>query len=148
MPIPQLEDSGYLPEGDHEATLDEVELVFGSAGFKRRELMGNLKEIAEELWGLGVSMIWIDGSFISAKRRPDDVDVIYVCPDEGDPASWGRLSPSQRKWLESNYGIHLWEYPSEGRHGGRMGRHQTIKEFFETDADGVAKGHVMVRRPQ
>jgi hypothetical protein len=147
MPIPAFEESGYLPAGDHEATIDEVEVVLGSAGFRRREVMRNLREILEELWGLGVDTVWIDGSFVSSRKRPDDVDLIYVRPPNADPGQWGRLAPQNRYWLESNYGIDLWEYPSTARHGGPGGPNQTIKEFFETDMDGVPKGHILVRRP-
>lgn len=149
MPIPPLEETGYLPGGDHEATLDEVEQMFGSSGFKRREIMGNLRDVMLELWALGVDTVWLDGSFISSKRRPGDVDVVYVPPAGADTTTWGRLAATgdARRRLEDYYGIHLWEYPSYGRHGGPLSRTQTIKEFFETDDDDVPKGHILVRRP-
>lgn len=148
MTIPPLAGQGgsykYLPPGDHEATLSEVESAFGSSGFKRRQLMDGLREVATRLWGLGVETIWVDGSFISSKERPGDVDVIYVRPDGVDTSGWGLLSPSRREEAKEYFKCDLWEHPAHGRHAG--GRAMPLKHFFETDSDGTKKGHILLRR--
>lgn len=147
MTLPPLERAGgayeYLPAGDHEAALDEVEHQFGCSTFRRRELMTSLREVVDKLRGLGVTTIWIDGSFVSSKQRPGDVDVIYAKPIGADTATWGLLAPSRRDEVRKYYRCHLWEYPSYGRHAGRSPK--TIKEFFETDDDDVPKGHILLR---
>ena len=147
MTIPPLQDAAggyrYLPAGDHEATLDEVEQAFGSSTFKRRELMKGLRDVVGKLRELGVETIWVDGSFVSSKERPGDVDVIYVRPDGADTTLWGLLAPARRDAAMKYFRCHLWEYPSYGKHAG--GTPKTIKQFFETDDDDVPKGHIVLR---
>lgn len=148
MAIPTLEDRGgaydYLPPGDHVATIDEVSHVFGSSTFRRRQLMDGLRQVVAKLREFGVETIWVDGSFISSKERPGDVDVIYVRPSGADTSQWGLLSPSRRDAAKQYFGCDLWEHPSCGRHAG--GKAKSIKQFFDTDNDGIDKGHILLRR--
>lgn len=68
----------YLPKGIHDCTLDEIAEVFGQ-GDRRRDLAGKLREFILELRRVGVSgWILVDGSFVSSKDWPGDIDVIVV----------------------------------------------------------------------
>lgn len=139
MPIPEVGDSGYLPAGDWEATWDEIVERFGT-GPRRREILNGLQQVVSELRNAGVTTIWFDGSFVSAKHRPSDVDVVFKPPTDRVLRLPTVMTAPYRDELKRQARVDLWQYPSFGRHGG--GPLQNIKTFFETDDDDVPKGHI------
>lgn len=81
MAIPPVNEHGWLPEGVHECTLDEVAARFG--GFQRSDrrpqLWARFVEFVREARACGlVDAIVVDGSFISAASVPNDIDLILV----------------------------------------------------------------------
>jgi len=81
MPIPGLDDAGLLPPGVHDCTLDEVRRRFGIFQItdRRPTLYDKLQVLVREAWGSGlVAEIIIDGSFVTAKPDPNDIDLILV----------------------------------------------------------------------
>jgi predicted nucleotidyltransferase len=87
MPIPALNAEGLLPEGVHDCTLDEIRDRFGA--FQRTDHRCRLFErleryvAAARASGLVVAVI-VDGSFVTAKDEPSDVDVIVVLRKDHD----------------------------------------------------------------
>ena len=83
MPIPPLDANGLLPPGIHDATLDELEEAFGGpgAGSRRRALMKSLRSYLAEVkqWRMMEELL-IDGSFVTDKPDPDDIDLLLVLP--------------------------------------------------------------------
>lgn len=95
--IPDFTDYGSLPPGDHEVTLDELResvLVAGAAAVGahldaaaycnwdaqwRRQLVANLEVLVRQLWQVGVTEIFVDGSFAEDKDHPNDIDGYFVC---------------------------------------------------------------------
>jgi hypothetical protein len=87
MPIPQVDEAGYLPPGIHDATLDEVEERFG--GFQRSDrrmrLFAKLKEYVKEVRRTGMAVtLLIDGSFVTSKPEPNDIDLLLVLKPDHD----------------------------------------------------------------
>jgi hypothetical protein len=81
MPIPDLDDAGLLPPGVHDCTLDEVRRRFGvfQTTDRRPTLYDKLQVLVREAWATGlVAEIIIDGSFVTAKPDPNDIDLILV----------------------------------------------------------------------
>jgi hypothetical protein len=75
--IPEFEETtGNLPPGIHEATWDEITQRF-SGTMRRRELLDGLKRSIDELRKAGCRRVYIDGSFISRKRNPNDFDACW-----------------------------------------------------------------------
>ena len=74
--IPVFENEGYLPVGIHLATLDEVEIRF-SYTIWRRELFKHLFKLVEDLKTIGCTAVYLDGSFITTKRIPNDMDICW-----------------------------------------------------------------------
>ena len=74
MAIPKLQDNNELPAGEHLAYLKEIELVYGVATERRKELMEGLRNAANNLETAGVRTIWINGSFVTNKKEPNDID--------------------------------------------------------------------------
>ena len=89
--IPDFTSDGLLPPGDYEVTLDELRasiLVEGPADASacpawdsvwRRHLVDNLAVLVEQLWHVGITDIFVDGSFAEDKDHPNDIDGYFVC---------------------------------------------------------------------
>src|SRR5688572_9933522 len=81
MPLPELSDQGVLPAGIYIGTLDELRERFGK--YKRNEahpkLFSRLSAFLSDVERLGfVLAVIVDGSFVTAKQEPEDVDLILV----------------------------------------------------------------------
>lgn len=74
MAIPKLKDNNELPAGEHLACLKEIELAYGVSTERRKELMEGLRNAASNLETAGVRTIWINGSFVTNKKEPNDID--------------------------------------------------------------------------
>ena len=71
--IPSPNALGELPPGIHTAALDEIEAVFARIP-RRRSLFNGLLHAVQNLQGSSVRRVFIDGSFVTAKTAPNDVD--------------------------------------------------------------------------
>ena len=94
--IPELDAEGLLPEGVHEAHLWEVRERFGrfSESDQRIRLQEKLERFLEEAESSELGLIfYVDGSFVTAKSEPSDVDLILELPDGHDWAA--ELRPAQ-----------------------------------------------------
>jgi len=139
--LPDLDgESGYLPGGTHDASLEEIRARYAT-NFRRREIFAGLEHVLKLLAARGVKTVWVDGSFITSKARPSDVDLIYVSPSGSDPDTWDWLSQTRRPDLKKYHRVDLWRYPSPQRSKkNTLSRSITIKEFFESDEDDTFKG--------
>ncbi len=82
MPIPVFRPDGYLPEGLHLATLEEIALCFGTDTPRRQYLLGRLERWVEFARAIGSLRFFVDGSFVTQKPIPGDVDaVVWLPPD-------------------------------------------------------------------
>lgn len=80
MAIPEFGEDGWLPDGHWAATWEDIQTRFGGEpGGKRRLLMDRLTDWRDSLRGYQISgTLILDGSFVSAKERPGDIDAIFV----------------------------------------------------------------------
>src|SRR3954452_15377682 len=80
MPIPALDADGLLPPGRHTASVAEVKAAFvdpfgGSAS--RMAIFTGWRMHRESLQNVVPGMYqWIDGSFVTSKLDPGDIDVV------------------------------------------------------------------------
>lgn len=74
--IPKFDEAGLLPAGIHEATLDEFksEFVYNT---KRQEIYQGLLILIADLRKVGCSVLYLDGSFVTSKPRPGDIDACW-----------------------------------------------------------------------
>lgn len=89
--IPAFTNHGLLPPGDYEVSIDELKrssLVLGPAepsvcphwdAAWREKLVENLEILARQLWQVGISEIFADGSFAEDKDHPNDIDGYFEC---------------------------------------------------------------------
>lgn len=127
--------NGVLPPGEWPATWDEVEAAFGTNTWRVRLLAGCGRALAA-LKAAGCRRAWIDGSFVTAKAQPADIDGCY------DPIGVDRallhpaladLSPG-RPAQKAEFGCEF--FPNVVEAGSGV----YFVEFFQRDRDGRAKG--------
>lgn len=80
--IPGFRDDGYLPEGLHLAGDAEVIFRFGAPSRRRRRLVLRLRRWLELAREVGGRRLLIDGSFVTAKEEPDDIDAVLLLPQD------------------------------------------------------------------
>ena len=76
--IPPFNDDGYLPPGLHPATLEEIAARFGQESELRQVQMESLNWLVGLAWRAGVLKIVVNGSFVTDKLEPNDVDCILL----------------------------------------------------------------------
>jgi hypothetical protein len=76
--IPYANDDGYLPPGIHRATLEEIATRFGQESELRQVQMQSLRWLVEIALRAGVQRIVVNGSFVTDKLEPNDVDYVLL----------------------------------------------------------------------
>ena len=82
MPIPAFRPDGYLPLGLHTATEMEVAERFGQGTARRRVLMARVAEWLKLARAAYAQRFLLDGSFVTAKLEPHDVDCACWLPSD------------------------------------------------------------------
>ena len=81
MPLPSLRADGLLPPGTHRATLHEVLTAYPARTQQRQILNDSMQRVAEEVQHLDPTIvIYVDGSYVTRKAEPNDVDLLLVTP--------------------------------------------------------------------
>ena len=139
--IPTFNVLGNLPPGVHQATWQEFSDHFGTTPYRRRLLAG-LKAALEALHAAGCRRAYINGSFVTAKRRPNDYDGCWdidgVNPDRLDPVllTFDRGRAAQKAKYQGEL------FPAQFREGGSG---TTFLEFFQIDKEtGDPKGIIVI----
>ena len=83
MALPEFRKDGWLPEGHHAVTWEEIALIFGGQPDSRRDLLlQRLLTWRDDLRSKGAAgRLILDGSFISTKEIPGDIDCLLVYDD-------------------------------------------------------------------
>ncbi len=76
--IPGLNDDGYLPLGVHSGTLDEIAARFGAQSELRAAEMDSVRWMVGLAIRAGVTRIVLNGSFVTDKIEPNDVDCVLL----------------------------------------------------------------------
>jgi len=87
MVIPPFNQDGLLPPGIYRGSLAEARGRFGAfqGSDQRPRLWARLVEYVREAAMSGaVEMVLVDGSFVTAKPDPNDIDLVIVLPASHD----------------------------------------------------------------
>ena len=79
--IPPFNQDGYLPEGIYDCTTEDVTERFGAyqTSGRRSQLCAKLTEfIRDAKAGAFMEAVLIDGSFVTSKPDPNDIDIVLV----------------------------------------------------------------------
>ncbi len=139
--IPDFRDDGYLPEGLHLATEAEITFRFGTSTTRRRRLALRLRRWIELSRSVGAKRLFVDGSFVTAKPEPNDVDaVVWLGNDFVDRVSRGDMEAFELEMML------LTRQPEEiFAAEGRRDWDDWVEFFSRTrEADGRRKGNVEV----
>lgn len=137
-----FDDSGNLPAGTYGISLAELGERFAWNG-GRRTLVTGLRRALSNLADAGVRRVWVDGSFVTAKEEPNDVD---GCWEYGPWVDEGKLDEvfldlaPPREAMKQKYGVDFLISGAPLLSGGR----QTVEEFFQFDRDGNRKGILLI----
>src|SRR5947209_14583401 len=80
--LPPFRSDGYLPEGVYVCSEAEVIFRFGSSGRRRRRLVRRLRRWIELGRQVGARRLLVDGSFVTAKEEPGDIDTVILLPED------------------------------------------------------------------
>lgn len=173
---------GLLPPGDYAVTLNELRasiLVLGATepmhcphwdAAWRERLVDNFSVLFDQLHKVGITEVFIDGSFAEDKDRPSDIDGYFECPPDRiasgelvqslnllDPhKAWTWDPKARRAYPGQKLQLPMWHvyrvelYPHySGLWAGQdaYGHMLEFPSFFrQRRSDGVAKGIVKVVR--
>ena len=135
--------SGFLPVGKHSATWHEFEARYGYTE-QRKELIKGLSNAVQDLRSCGCRLIYVDGSFITNKVRPKDID---VCWDKigVDLDVLKRLHPvffnlsNDRKLQKAKYLCEF--FPADVKEGKTD---KSFVDFFQKSKDDIPKGILII----
>lgn len=130
--IPPYNDDGYLPPGIHSANLEETAARFGTGSELREVQMESLRWLVDLGRRAGASRIVVNGSFVTDKLEPNDVDCVLLIGSDfpHDMAAEGEL-------IAGLPFINL-ELVDEA------GFRQLTERTFATDRNMMAKGMIEV----
>lgn len=140
--IPPFDDNGNLPPGIYQVQLHDIEERFTWTD-KRKKLFQGLIQAAKNLESAGVFLLYIDGSFVTNKDEPNDIDGCWVYNPSVNINLLDDVfidkSPPREK-MKKKYGV---DFLIHGTDRGTDGR--PIEDFFQTDEDGNEKGILLLK---
>jgi hypothetical protein len=80
--IPPFRSDGYLPEGLYLCTEAEATFRFGTRNRRRKRLALRMRKWVLLCRQVGCRRLLIDGSFVTAKEMPHDVDAVCLLPQD------------------------------------------------------------------
>ena len=150
--LPPFNYHGYLPEGVHPTTVEELRERFATNP-ARECLYRKLKNFFD--WAVTTgqfSRVYVNGGFITNKAAPEDVDVILQTRAPYGPAAFAAMEPFFAQGIDSIYEIysvhlHFW---SEGFPGQMSDFRRFFQYLRPQDAaplglrEGAKKGIVQI----
>ncbi len=95
--LPPFDDFGNLPPGIHACSVAELVTRFGSGSEEREAEMSELLHFIEAAKAAGVRRLMVNGSFVTGKLSPNDVDVVFL-PGPGYPGQGPKLDSDELIW--------------------------------------------------
>ena len=140
MAIPPLQSNGELPPGEHSASLDEIEVRFGQGNDQRKKLMRGLRDASDNFCQAGVRTIWVNGSFVTSKKKPNDIDGCWEYTNAVDTSILDDVFLSHtRQDAKIKYGLDFFI-----SNVIEAGSGLPFPRFFQVNRDGEPKGIIVV----
>lgn len=139
--IPACKSNGLLPAGIHRARWVELKQKFGDTP-RRRKLLSGLRAAAANLKAAGCKRIFVNGSFVTSKKQPNDFDALWdvegVDPEKLDPVFLDfseRRAAQKRKYFGEFFPAQMIE----------AGTGRLFLDFFQIDKEtGLSKGIIEI----
>ncbi len=95
--LPAFDDFGNLPPGIHRCTVAELGARFGRGSDERETELIELVHFIEAARTTGVRRLLVNGSFVTDKLSPNDVDVV-ILPGPDYPGQGSNLDNDELAW--------------------------------------------------
>lgn len=95
--LPPFDEFGYLPPGIHPCSVDELKERFGAGSPEREVETQELLDFLSWTRRAGVQRIIVNGSYVSEKSAPNDVDVV-ILPGRDYPRNETPFSQLEARW--------------------------------------------------
>ena len=107
--IPYLNEHGLLPEGVHNCSVPEMTARFGWNEHRQGLLLSFEAFLRNEVRAVFDHPVYADGSFVTDKEHPEDIDVALDLLAATDADKWrGVEFMSERCRIRSRYGVDFW----------------------------------------
>jgi hypothetical protein len=130
--LPPFDESGNLPRGIHRASIEEIVDRFGHGSPEREVEIRELVDLIAWAGRNGVRRLIINGSFVTEKRDPNDVDIVLLPPED------------ERRQETMFEGEPTWPFLQILVAADEADLERWAADDFGTDRDGFAKGVVEV----
>lgn len=111
MPIPEFDQRGMLPVGVYDCSLSEMAARFGWNTHRQRLVRSFGNFLAREIRsGEFLEPLYVNGSFVTDKDEPEDVDVVLDLRAASDDRKWRGLDLMQkeRNRFREQYDVDFW----------------------------------------
>ncbi len=95
--LPAFDEFGNLPPGIHACSVAELVARFGNGSQERQAQIKELLHFIEAATAAGVRRLMVNGSFVTAKLSPNDVDIV-ILPGPGYPRQGRKLDSDELVW--------------------------------------------------
>lgn len=130
-----------LPAGIHPATLEEVKVAFAT-NHRRRQLYLGLVDGVSRLRRAGCETVYLDGSYVTAKPRPNDFDACWD-PQGVDEALLDPLFRDFRNGRSAQKSVFQGEFFPSSMECLDVGK--TFIDFFQLERfTGKKKGIILI----
>lgn len=133
---------GLLKPGIYKLRISEAEEAFGKNNAIRQNLFNKLKLALRNLKNAGITTVYLDGSFITTKEFPNDID---GCWDYNENINLNILDPvfldfkNSRKNMKHKYGVDFFIANTI-----ELGSGLPFVKFFQSTRNGEEKGIILI----
>lgn len=135
--VPNLKKTGLLPAGIHPATWNELVEKFGF-NEHRLQLLDGLKKGLNVLIEYGCKEACVDGSFVTSKVKPGDIDVCY----DNTHMNWKRFTKDYPEFISLKNGISIQKQKYNSEFYAYNAYDDNILHYFQFDKNNNPKGIV------
>ena len=133
--IPSFEKSGLLPPGMHYATWNELTARFG-INKHRLKLLDGLKNGLNLLIEYGCKEACVNGSFVTAKVFPGDIDVCY----DNTHMNWKKFTKEHQEFVDARNGTLIMKQKYGCEFYAYNAFEDDILRIFQFDKNNTPKG--------
>jgi hypothetical protein len=130
--LPNFDENGLLPQGIHRCDVTELVARFGSGSPEREVETDELVSFLAWARRAGVARVIVNGSYVTSKRAPNDVDVV-ILPGADYPRHEFAFSEQEMEWpflqvyvAMDEADLEAWSFQDFG-----TDRHQRLKGVVE-----------------
>ena len=142
---------GNLPQGVYNMTLEEVEKLFSTTN-KRKEIMQEYKKHLDDIKKTGYLLDhWVDGSFITSEKNPEDIDTLTELNGEKVDAHKDKekmeelINNAQHRTNYLCHSLKVYKYPPTDEENFKRyikTKRRILFKLFGTDRQGNPKGFI------